>query len=412
MNLENLKKQKILLLGKTRAFSQDEFFSQLKQHEIELVKEIDDEVHYILEGRVLSPYEQNLLDEFYETKKYEFISIEPFEEALAKEIDDNVLLMSLRLSNDKERLKSFIQNGCISDELFFKLLRSYNFGGEDFFENDDNRDVTAALIERFYENIERNHNVQFATTGLIHLISQTDNEAVLEAISELEPVKFHPKIKVILATHPKVPKKVLKRFLKEGDDEVLEVIYSNVNFDKTIAKSLIDESDIAKKIAANIALDNELFSLLADYSDQLAKNTTLTEEMQQILLDMSEESVDENLAQNSSVKGEFLEELYQKSSKNRGLVLENSSTPKEILEGAFKDSKNHLSLAKNISTPQEILTKLYELGDTEVLMELAKNENTPVELLYQMQLDSRFERAVRTNEAFGKHIQTENIGWL
>lgn len=412
MNLENLKNQTILLLGKPRAFNQEEFLSQLKSHNIELTKELDDNVRFIIEGRVLSPYEQNFSDELYEMKKFEFVSIDELEKLLAEEIDDNVLLMSLKLSNDRDRLKSFLQNGCITDGLFFKLLKSYKWGGEDFFENDDNRDVTAALIERFYENIERNHNVQFATTGLVHLISQTKNEELLEAISELEPIKFHPKIKVILATHPNTPKKVLKRFLKEGDDEVLEVIYSNVNLDKMIAKSLIDESDIAKKIAANIALDDELFSLLENYSDQLAKNTTLSEEMQQTLFDLSEESVDENLAQNSNLKGELLEELYQKSSHLQRCILENNSTPKEILEKAFEDGENHLSLAKNSSTPQEILTKLYELGDSEVLLELAKNENTPVELLYQMQLDSRFERAVRTNEAFGKHIQTENIGWL
>ncbi|WP_304544500.1 hypothetical protein [Sulfurimonas microaerophilic] len=412
MNLENLKDQTVLLLGKPRAFNQEEFLAQLKTHNIELTKELDENVRFIIEGRVLTPYEQNFSDELYEMKKFEFISIDELETALAQEIDDNVLLMSLKLSNDRDRLKSFLQNGCISDQLFFKLLKSYKWGGEDFFENDDNRDITAALIERFYENIERNHNVQFATTGLIHLISQTKDEELLEAISELEPIKFHPKIKIILATHPNTPKKVLKRFLKEGDDEVLEVIYSNVNLDKMIAKSLLDEPNIAKKIAANIALDNELFRLLENYADQLAKNTTLTEEMQQSLLDMSEESVDENLAKNSSVKGEFLEELYQQSSKNRGYILENPSTPQEILERAFEESENHLSLAKNISTPQEILTKLYDLGESDVLLELAKNENTPVELLYQMQLDSRFERAVRTNEAFGKHIQTENIGWL
>lgn len=412
MNLESLKNQQILLLGKTRAFTKEEFVSQLGQHGIELVDEVNDKVHYILEGRVLSPYEQNLLDELYETKRFEFLSIGAFEKMLAEEIDDNVLLMSLKLSNDKERLKSFIQNGCISDELFFKLLKSYKFSGEDFFENDDNRDVTAALIERFYENIERNHNVQFATTGLIHLISQTDNEALLEAISELEPIKFHPKIKVILATHPKTPRKVLKRFLKEDDKEVLEAIYTNSSLDKGIAKSLLETPEIAKKIAANIVLDEELFKLLGEYEGELAENETLDEVMQKSLLESKREKVDENLAQNPSVKPEFLEKLYQRSSKLQAWILENPSTPKTVLEAAFDAKSNHIALAKNKTTPQELLTKLYELGDAEVLLELARNENTPVELLYQMQLDSRFERAVRTNEAFGKHIQTENIGWL
>ncbi|MDH4945249.1 hypothetical protein [Sulfurimonas sp. C5] len=412
MNLESLKNQKILLLGKTRAFSLDEFTSQLKQHNIELVDEVSEGVKFILEGRVLSPYEQNLMNELYEQYKYEFIELEPFEKALAQTIDDNVLLMSLKLSNDKARLKSFLQNGAISDGLFFKLLKNYKWQNEDFFENDDNRDVTAALIERFYENIERNHNVQFATTGLIHLISQTNNEELLEAISELEPIKLHPKIKVILATHPQTPKKVLKRFLKEGDAIVLDAIYANPSLDHQIAKTLIEDEEAAKKIAQNIVLDEELFVLLKDYSVELASNVSLSLEMQQKLLDLDDEAVDKNLAQNTSLDTQFLESLYKKSNELQQIILENPATPSTILEAAYNDSSNHLSLAKNSATPQEILSKLYDLGETEILSELAQNENTPVELLYQMQLDSRFERYVRTNAGFGKHIQTQNIGWL
>lgn len=413
MNLENLNDEKILLLGKTRAFSLDEFVSQLHHHNIELVDELVEEVRFIIEGRVMSPYEQNLMNELYETHRYEFIELEPIEKALAQKIDDNVLLMSLKLSNDKSRLKSFLQNGAISDQLFFKLLKNYKWQHEDFFENDDNRDVTAALIERFYENIERNHNVQFATTGLIHLISQTQDPELLEAISELEPIKFHPKIKVILATHPQTPKEVLKKFLKEGDAVVLDAIYANPGLDHAIAKTLLENEEAAKIIAQHIELSQELFELLKeDYPMQLASNPHLTTGMQQLLVNVDSQEVDRNLAQNSSLKTEFLEHLYKKSAELQQIILENPATPSTILTIAFEDEKNHLSLAKNFATPQEILSKIYDIGTTQLLSELAKNENTPVELLYQMQLDSRFERYVRTNEAFGKHIQTENIGWL
>jgi len=45
------------------------------------------------------------------------------------------------------------------------------------------------------------------------------------------------------------------------------------------------------------------------------------------------------------------------------------------------------------------------------LKSLAKNINTPVEILYQLHLDSRLERIVKENPAFGKHIMVENIGW-
>jgi hypothetical protein len=58
------------------------------------------------------------------------------------------------------------------------------------------------------------------------------------------------------------------------------------------------------------------------------------------------------------------------------------------------------------------LESLYATNDPEVHAALAANTATPVELLYQLSLDRRFERAVKTNPAFGKHIQTHNIGWF
>jgi len=187
MNLETLKNQTLLLLGKTRAFSGEEFLSQLEAHGISLTCEMNDEVRFIIEGRMMSPYEQNSSDALYEEKRYEFLSIDALEKLLANAMDANVLLMSLKLSNDKARLKTFLQNSMLSDALFFKLLKMYSWSGEDFFENDDNRDVSAALIGRFYQNIERNHNVQYATTGIYHLIEQTQNVILLEALAALEP---------------------------------------------------------------------------------------------------------------------------------------------------------------------------------------------------------------------------------
>ena len=65
----------------------------------------------------------------------------------------------------------------------------YSWSGEDFVENDDNRDVSAALILRFYKNIERNHNVQYATLGLMHLLLQTHKQELVELIAGLEPVQ-------------------------------------------------------------------------------------------------------------------------------------------------------------------------------------------------------------------------------
>jgi hypothetical protein len=413
MDLKTLAERKILFLGKPRDFSQEEFEAQLKVHKIFLTKELDESVETVLEGRMMTPYEQNLSEELYERGGFTFLDIAPFEAALAQNIDDDVLLMSLKLSKDKERLKSFLKNSCISDTLFFKLLTMYDYQGEDFFENDDNRDVTAALIGRFYENIERNHNVQYATTGLIHLISQTTNAQLLEAISTLEPVAFHPKIKSLLAQHPHTPQKVLKRLLRESDVEVLEAMSQNPLLEIEHVKKLVAyDKAYAEIIAKNVKLTEELFEFLQEqYGVALAENATLDASMQERLLAKQIEAIDYFLAKNPSLTQASVAALH-KNRDLKSILYSNPALDEEFLREAFDDENLHISLASNTATPKDILEALYARQDEAVLEALAANEATPVELLYQLQLDGRFERAVRTNAAFGRHIQSQNIGWL
>ena len=201
MNLQELENKSILLFGKPRAFNENEFLAEMNFYKIDVVNELNEDVVMIVDGRMMTPYEQNKSDELYElhSSKIEFISIDILEKEIAKNIDASTLLMSLKLSRDKDRLKSFIQNTCLSDEVFLKLLKMYDWSDEDFFENDDNRDISAAFISRFYKNIERNHNVQYATTGYIHLIKQLENTEILKAILGLQPIKFHENMKIQMA---------------------------------------------------------------------------------------------------------------------------------------------------------------------------------------------------------------------
>jgi len=319
----------------------------------------------------------------------------------------------LKLSNDKAKLKAFLQNSMLSDTLFFKLLKMYSWGDEDFFENDDNRDVSAALILRFYENIERNHNVQYATTGIYHLIKQTQNAALLEALGALEPVRLHPKLKKSLAMHKDTPKSVLKKFLKQDDAVAKEAMAYNPSLDMTLIKELVKSRDLAEILAQNVKLDAALFTLLEDFKTALAMNETLNAAMQTQLLALDDRAVNLALAHNRALTKESVQKLlaYNDAKLNAALYA-NPATPKELLEEAFKDVNNHSYLAKNPATPPQLLEAMFQEGDAVVLDALACNENTPVAILYQLQLDSRFDRAVKTNAAFGKHIQSENIGWM
>ena len=387
MNINELKNQSIVLLGKSRAFVEEEFLSLMKYHKIEVLRDVDEDVTFIVEGRMLTPYEQNSMAALYEEGKYTFVTVDELENALAKELNADMLLMSLKLSHDKERLKAFIENSMISDELFFKLMQMYEWGKEDFFENDDNRDVSAAFISRFYENIEQNHNVQYATTGFFHLVSQAKSASLLQAISELEPMSFHPKIVSAIAMSPTCDEALQERLYKRGESFISEALSFNIHLKIFLVEEFLEDKELGRNVARSLELDEVLFSQCKKFASSLAQNESLTLAMQEELLSLQNDEVNLGLAWNEKLEESMILELLQKA-----------------------DEKLQQELYENSAMPQELLEKAYSEGF--FLGSLAKNENTPVEILYQLQLDSRYERSVKTNAAFGKHIQSENIGWL
>lgn len=449
MNLEQLRNKTVLLLGKSRAFASDEFEEQLRLHAIALAcdtQALAEPPALIIEGKMMSPYEQQASDALYEKKAAPFIGIDLFEELLARNINEESLLMALKLGRDKERLLAFLKNGALSDRFFLRLVKLYDFNGEDFFENDANRDVTAALIERFYKNIERNHNVQYATLGLVHLVAQTSDSLLLETLVQLEPLRkalaseeksANVSILLSIASHPATSQEILALFVKNGslalqkivamredcpeglqnklyetnEGEIRENLSKNPALSFALAQKLLPE--YGANLAANRVLDREFFELFFEgFAASLASNLSLDAWMQQRLFERGDFEVLYALACNKALEANLWERLFEKGDeKILEALFANEAAPQEKLLEAFKEERWHEALACNDSTPIKVLQELSHSQNPEVLRALAKNENTPIEVLYQLGLDSRFERYVKENKAFGRHIQTHNIGW-
>jgi len=450
MNLDALKNQTILLLGKTRALEKQEFLSQLKHHKINCVTELTDDVSCIIEGHMLNPLEQDDIEEFHSNQRAPFLHISKLEKALCEEIDSTKLHMSLKLSSDEERLLAFIKNQFITDELFLRLISLHDWKNESFFENDENRDVTAALISRFYADIEKNHNVQYATTGLLHLILQTEKPELIEVISNLQPIRKALKDKEIengtfkvlqvIALHPLTPESVIKMYIKNADDvlkaqvatrddlspkfqEVLyqeksalvnEVLANNTNLDLVIAKRMITDAFHVEKIARTVPLDDELFDMLkVTDAKNLALNPSLTSNMIDEIFALKDEEILSALALNEKIGPMIFIKLHNENNKEVHISLaQNINLPIGLLKELYKKEFLHASLAKNTSTPKDILQELSTSESEEVLTALAKNTSTPIDILCQLQLDRRYDRYVKENESFGKHITQDNIGWL
>ncbi len=445
MNLNELRGNTLLLLGKTRALSHEEFLLQLGAHDIALA-DGGDTPSLIVEGRMMNPLEVQSRDELYAAKTAPFCDIDTLERLLCAHIDAARLTMSLKLSGDRERLLGYLQNPYIDDALFLKLIGMYDWGGEGFFENDANRDVTAALIVRFYDHIERNHNVQYANTGLMHLLAQRSDPELINTIASLAPLQkalregCDPSTRKIidaLAGHPATSDALLRKMVELGDDalrsrvalredlsaELQQKLFAlkeatlhaalaqNPALDHRIALEM--EADYGDRIAAHIALDEPLFERYYETRPAaLAVNPTLTLAMQRRVYCL-DDSIQAALASNPAAAEQIVMLLYETNKPGvLASLAANPATPAEILGKMGWNKKIHASLALNPASPPELLESLAVSEDVEVLTALAKNPNTPAALLYQLQLDKRLERYVMENPGFGAHIQRENIGWL
>jgi len=438
MNYESLVGKSILLLGKSRALNAEEFDALLKLHKISRVSSYNEDVALIIEGRMMNPYEQEESARLYENEQSPIVELSAFEEWLCRSIEPNRLLMSLKLSRNQERLVDFLQNPYIMDELFFKLLKLYDWQNEGLFDNDTNRDVTAAIIGRFYVELDRNHNVQYAMSGLAHLIERYGNRELISAIAELSPIASeikHPHDRSLngvldaIALHSDTQENVLQALMGERahllahreplalesellalKDEALNVILAqNITLSPKGALQL--ESTYPDLIASKTVLDEERFERLMNFVIPCHDTeSTIIGDGSRIKYGMT---VIVALASNISLNGVMQQKLYALGDDTVSEALaSNPITEGEILDHLFERGEFSVSLASNPSLPSGKLESLASGSDAEVLSALASNIATPIDTLYQLSLDRRFERAVKTNPTFGKHIQTHNIGWF
>lgn len=414
MNYEELSGKSVLLLGKTRSLNQQEFETLLKLHRIMLEKSYTPEVELVVEGRLMNPLEQAESARIYEEGKAPIVEIDPLEEWLCRSIEPNRLLMSLKLSKDQERLKDFIQNPYITDELFFKLLKLYDWQGEGLFDNDANRDVTAAIIGRFYEDLDRNHNVQYAMSGLAHLIERYGRGELIAAIAELSPIARELKspgerslagVMDAMALHPDTPEAVIKQLLASKAPLLAQRV--PLTFEKELLT--LNDERVNLLLAANETLSEEGATFLtAEYSASIAEHRPLDEGWFEIFFPLCPAS----LAANGSLSAEMQVRLIGIGDETVLRVLaSNPSLQRSLLEKLYEEGKYAPFLASNPSLDPAWLESLSHTDDPAVLEALASNPSTPIDVLYQLSLDRRFERYVKVNPSYGRHIQTHNIGW-
>ena len=445
MNFDALKNSSVLLLGKPRAFSMGEFEKQLRHHHIVLIsagdapKQLHD-ISAVIEGGLLNPLEHDLLEQLYFENETPIFRSDTLEQELSRYLNADTLLMSLKLTKDKERLHGFLTNPLIDDSIFIKLLTLYDFNGEGFFESDANRDVTTALIERFYDNLEQNHNIQYISMGVVELINKSSNVELIDAMASLSIVKHSLRksgdalmeaVLFVLAQHRDLTSAHQIRFAKSDREALSLVLASREALDPSVEGVLLQSQhhEVLTALASNAHLSAEgMERLLETHEEQiiahvrvnetlfkafckrnpkaLGANPTLSTTMCEQLFALCNHDVHLALAKNSTLPHTVAEQLYAHGKRD---ILEclacNASLNKALLERLYEQEILHKYLAQNPALDEPMIYRLYRSTNRDVLEALAANEATPLDVLYDFLLDMNLEPIVRHNSALNTKYQ-------
>ncbi len=433
MNIEDYTHTTISLFGKPRAFSEDALKAILASYSIDLVFGYDEKAALIVEGALIPTPLRIKAEELYEKGFDNFVDIESFERAAAKAIEPKKLLMHLKLAADQEKIVAYLQNDYIDDELFLQLLRLYDFGNENFFENDTSRDVTAALIRRFYKEYVNNHNIQYSYIGLLNALEASEDVKLIETLFFLAPVQKaltkpndpNAKLLQMIAIHPKTPKRILETIAQKGYEQLLMLLASRTHQNSQLQETLLEKKSstidalLAKTaelspsaietllqrgfettLAEHLALNDELFEQFR-HIPQIGKNPSLTESMQKALL--KEKEVGVFLASNPACK--VTKELLKTGSQK---VQKELYRHQNIFDDSFETKGFEAEIAANPFAPKAVLEEIYTKGIDAANKALASNPATPIEILYQLSFDMRYAKDVKQNPSFGEHIKTSH----
>lgn len=444
--------RKILFLGREGLFSHQESQKFLKRYDIELVTTLDDGVVAVIEHHRLNPIEEDISYLAYD-KGIPLYKLEDFERLLSASIDDDQVLMSLKLSNDQERIYRLITNTHIDDKLFIKLLEIYRWSDDE--DEDDNRDrgVVMATLRRFLSYKPNEEDLLYTALSIKRLIGETKDPDLLKALLGFPNYKFMQKgkrwirLREVVATNPYIDLETIQKLIRYRDNRVIFYLSANSSLPLSILYEFakMNDKDIDEALATNHKIDNVLFATLLGRGDRvgglllayqpidmsriemieranisediyalLGQNIYLDRVVIEYLLSKDIDGLLELLAANPSLSHSDIKSIYDRDVFRYHIPLStNPSTPVEILQDIydryFTKQDILIGLASNPSTPTEILKELFELDIYEIHEKLAANISLPLELLNILKIDTRLRNALTSNKRFTDTI-TKQLG--
>jgi len=443
--LETRGEGSVLFLGNPSLFTHQEINRFLKKFHLSMTQELEAGVVAVVEHHRLTPREEHLSESAYE-KKIPLYRLTEFEKLLSEELDDNALLMGIKLSNDQARILRMLGNEHLSDTLFVKLLTLYVFDEEEE-DNSNDRDVIMYTLRRYITDIKPSEEyLLYSYLTLSRLAREANNPALLAALAGFPNFEFLARgkkkqtLREIIAANPAIDSALIDRLLSLRDAKVTATLCANPATPLERLHRLIENaaSRTLLSMAGNRAIDQRLFEILLEQEETivyallrvqpidmarlkqieakgfpakiyavLGGNPSLSEAVEFQLLDASNDMLLANLAANAEVSVDVLKEIYARGNEAYYPYLaSNPSLFQDILERLYATEGECqevlVSLACNPATPEKILIELFERESLEINRGLATNPSLPMALLERLQLDIRLQNELIENPLFTK----------
>jgi len=441
-DFQNAQGRSILFLGRYTSLSEEEIRLFLERFGIHYTDTLDDDVAMVVESTIVSPLEEALATEAY-ARGLHLYSTDQFDRLYAQELNSDSILMSLKLSNNQERLSRLLHNRYLSDALFIRLFSMYDWGGEGMFDNSENMKIATLFAKRFFTKSRFDAATYHSPISVFEVAALTENPDLLAVMFDLPEIEIKQsrsgprkpiRLKEAIAANPHTPEATLTRLFRRNDPAIDYFLAQNPATPYAMQERIYDRSDeaTAAALCKNPSLSPALFARLTDhdilweYQPISRSQLALREDLPACIGDNEQLSPDavaeliadaglpilENLAMNPILTAEQLRTLYARGDTALyPAIAANPNTPTEILEALFAmqmpEVDRHLAL--NSATPQEILQKLFARDDFEINCSLALNEALPIAWLQQLQIDTRLLPYLKNNSTFTENI-LHNLG--
>ncbi|MBA1419610.1 MAG: hypothetical protein FAF03_01785 [Epsilonproteobacteria bacterium] len=445
--LEASTDKKFLFLGREGLFTQDEIARFLKKYDITMTKYLEEDVAVIIEPLNLNPVEEDISNDAYD-KKIPSFSLDEFEKLLSANINDDELLMAIKLTNDQARVFRLLGNENISEELFVKLLMMYQWN-DDEEDNREDRDTIMYTLKRYIDIKPNEADLHYSYLTLRRLATEATNPKLLLALIGFQNFEFliRGKEKVTLretiARNANLDKEVITKLVSLRDKRVDVALAGNATVETALLQTLLakENEQINEALATNANIDNESFKTLLTKEDKVVQLLLLSQKIDvERLAFIDAQALDEallstiganehldtavidaliqrehetllcNLAQNRTLSTEQLEAIYEKGmNATLACLAMNAAMPVALLEkfySSYEERDVQLALAHNPSTQEPILRALFEKDDLEIQRSMASNPSIPLDILDILKVDMRLQNELTKNPILIKGYET------